>query len=197
MISNIEGLSTALDNINRKIDLLEEKVSRFSVTGGSNSFVTRLDDNVIIESKDETGGGGGSGFHPWMIFLEELDGDQKKISINGGLLNGILPENYEDVKDISEDASGYVYWEATTNGTFYEKCEVKFKSEKPDTKYEYVKNAFPTKVRGLIGYIYKGAVKYQFLKNDMLMKPAVGFSLNSSSEVGMYDNYWSWYIVYL
>lgn len=197
MISNIEGLSTALDNINRKIELLEEKFSNLSIAGGSNSFVTRFDDDIIIESKDEAGAGGGEGLHPWMIFLEDSEEGRKKISINGGLLNGILPENFEDVEDISENQSGYVYWEATTNGTFYEKCEVKFSSQKPDTKYEYVKNAFPTKVRGLIGYIYKGAVKYQFLKHDMLMKPAVGFSLNSDTEVGMYDNYWSWYIVYL
>ena len=196
MNTNIQGLSSALENLKRKLELLQKEIDSFEIKGGDNILVSRFKNSFIISTDDQSSGV--AEIFPWQLFVdEEGDENKKKVSCNAGLVNGIQAGGIEDIVTLSEGDQKYIYWEARTDGSEIQSVEVKHSNDAPDIKNLYVKNAFPNKVTFLIGFVTFNGVKYQFLKNHVNIMPEIAYQEDNLSEYGLVDNYYTWVVHYL
>ena len=168
MISNIGGLDSALLRVERKIDLLERDVKQIDVVGGGSILVSRINSKFVINSANDQSGDI-QGSYPWYVNVEKLDSTEDvknfRLRTNGGMINGLLPENFDDIEEVTDSDELYVYWEAEINGEEITNLSIKTSADKPETQLKMEEEALPTKVLGLVGFFYKGGMKYQFIKN--------------------------------
>ena len=195
MISNISGLSSALEAVKRKIDLLERDMKQIDVVGGGSILVSRINSKFIINSANDQSGDI-QGSYPWYVNVEKLDSTEDvknfRLRTNGGMINGLLPDNFDDIEEVTDDDELYVYWEAEINGEEITNLSIKTSADKPETQLKMEEEALPTNVIGLVGFFYKGGMKYQFIKNHLDLRPELLLSMNDENEVYKMKNFYSW-----
>ena len=195
MISNISGLSSALEAVKRKIDLLERDMKQIDVVGGGSILVSRINSKFIINSANDQSGDI-QGSYPWYVNVEKLDSTEDvknfRLRTNGGMINGLLPDNFDDIEEVTDDDELYVYWEAEINGEEITNLSIKTSADKPETQLKMEEEALPTNVIGLVGFFYKGGMKYQFIKNHLDLRPELLLSMIDENEVYKMKNLYSW-----
>ena len=195
MISNISGLSSALEAVKRKIDLLERDMKQIDVVGGGSILVSRFNSKFVINSANDQSGDI-QGSYPWYVNVEKLDSTEDvknfRLRTNGGMINGLLPDNFDDIEEVTDNDELYVYWEAEINGEEITNLSIKTSADKPETQLKMEEEALPTNVIGLVGFFYKGGMKYQFIKNHLDLRPELLLSMNDENEVYKMKNFYSW-----
>ena len=198
MQSNIQGFGEILENIKRKFDLLEDRFNRLNIVGGDNIYVNRFGSDFIINGGAEGGTiAGEETVCPWKIVKKEVDSfdpqnPQWILQTQGGMVNGLLPNNYDNIATVTEAEELYLYWEATTNGAEIETLEVASSTAIPDTQYVFHEGGLPSTARGLVAFYYQGSIVYQYACAHMTMKPELGYSIDDPSGNGQVDNYYTW-----
>ena len=202
MSTNISGLSALVERLQREIELLSNKIDAIAVTGGDNVLVNKIGNEFIVNSIIEGGGGGGGGVIvlPWHLQsrkVEDFDPENPKYiwSTNGGMVNNLLPDNYSDIHETGADDEGYIYWEAQSNYSGIVDLTCKFKAgldDPPQTERKYEKEALPTTVQGLVGYVVGASVAKQFAGNNIKVTPDIAYTINDEDSIGLKTNYLTW-----
>lgn len=166
-----------IDNILRKIELLETRFNNQVINSGEGLLSSRDGDHFNIYlagSKDQS-----VYYHPWKIQIEEEE-NTNKFSIYGGTVNGIMPDNWKDFYEVSNknDNNYFVWWEAQYSGQKITQLKVKVAKEAPELSQSYVKNALPDKISRLIGIISKNQVLYQFAKTNFSAVPTLRMEID-------------------
>lgn len=203
MSTNIEGLSSLIDRLNRKIQLLDDKINSLQVRGGHNILVNKFGNEFVIDSVGEDGGAAPAAVRipPWTLRskpVENFDPDNPRYTFTtyGGMLNNLLPDNYEDIVEVSEDDEGYIYWEAkcTYHGVTNLTCKFQRGLKPPDTQTKFEEEALPSVVKGLVGYINGNGIMYQFAKEHIKMMPDIVYTISDEDNIALNKNYYTWMI---
>jgi hypothetical protein len=202
MSTNISGLNALVERLQRKIELLSDKIDSIAVTGGDNVLVNKIGNEFIINSITGEGGGGGiqAVVLPWHLQsrkVEDFDPENPKYiwSTNGGMVNNLLPDNYSDIHETGADDEGYIYWEAKSNYAGIIDLTCKFKAgldDPPQTERMYEEEALPTSVQGLVGYVVGASVATQFAGRNIKVTPDIAYTINDEDSIGRKLNYLTW-----
>lgn len=170
-----------IDNILRKIELLETRFNNQVINSGEGLLSSRDGDNFNIylaNSVDQS-----VYYHPWKILIEETE-NFNIFSIYGGNVNGVLPDNWQNFHALNkkDSKSTFVWWEAEFSGQKIVKLEVKVGRDAPVLTQEYTKNALPNKVSRLIGIINGKSVLYQFAKTNYNVVPVLRLEIQNGTE---------------
>lgn len=161
--------SVRLQNIERKIQLLESKVDSKRISAGSGLLVSDDGINTLIKLDEQSTQA--IYYHPWRILIKALEDDEYEYSVYGGTINGVLPSNWDNFYSSSEDEETWVFWRAKLNGNEITDLTIETNSEPPDIKTAYSKNVLPDKVERLIGVIQGNNILYQFAKSNYYIEP--------------------------
>lgn len=194
--SNIRGLSDAINQLHTKINALEVRLARLSIQGGHNARVTHSGDQFVIDF-DAKKQGDMCEWLPWNISVEKIKvGDVNKLNIyvSAGLVNEQLADNVDEIvaEEIDEFANRWIYLDIVTNGFAIEEMNVVANEEKPDITSKFTKNAFPTNIIKLIGYVEEGLLKHQFLSKHLVAHPEIAFQDTEYQDASIIDNYYTW-----
>lgn len=190
MNTNIEGLSATIGALNRKIELLEREIKSFDVQGGNHVLVSRFNNNFVVDSIQ--GDGDGQESHcPWRLNVSEEEEDKYKLSTNGGMVNDLLPDNYDNIATLG-DEDAYVYYEAETDYNGIVSLTIKTSGDQPDTEKKFEEEALPTSVLGLIGIYNNGGISYQMMCDHIKIKPQVAYQINDPDNYHILKTYFTW-----
>ena len=176
-----------LQNLERKLQLLEDRLERQKIVTGSGLVSSKDGDTFSIslanKSEQEVN------YHPFRI-MAKIENDSCEFSIYGGTVNNVLPSNWSNFAKIavSSNARYYVYWSASFSGNSLTSLQVNISTENPLKKELYAKNSLPQQVTGLIGIVKGDAVLYQFAKRNISCSPRLAMTVNS--RLGQVDNYY-------
>lgn len=200
MISNIQGFSEVINNLKRKFELLEDRVNRLNIVGGDNIYVNRFGSDFIINGGAEGGTvAGEETVCPWKVIMKKEDPfdeeyPQWTLQTQGGMVNGLLPNNYDNIVSVNDAQDLYVYWEAVTNGAQIETLEIMTSTSVPDTQYVFQEDGLPSIAKGLVAFYFQGAIAYQYACAHMTMRPELGYSIDDPSGNSQVKNYYTWAI---
>lgn len=176
-----------LQNLERKIQLLEDRLERQKIVTGSGLVSSKDGDTFSIDlakkSEQEVN------YHPFRI-MTKIEGNLCDYSIYGGTVNNILPSNWSNFASVETTKSTqyYVYWLANFSGNSLTSLRVNISESDPIRKELYAKNSLPQLVTGLIGIVRGDSVLYQFAKRNIHCFPRLAMTVNS--ELGQVDNYY-------
>lgn len=196
--SNIKGLATILNKIDRRLDVLEKE--KFQVRSGQNTFVKQTGNVFTINSKasGETSVSN-IGYYPWKMYtVNTAEGDQDpiiKLRIKGGLINGLLPDNMEeDLQTLTEGSEYMAYVECDFSGAVMNSMTFKTATvgSEPNMEYDYKKDSPPQKFRHMIGITKDKNIADQYLRKNLKVRPALAYRQVKQDDTNIVDNYWTW-----
>ena len=194
--SNIQGLGKLLNKFNDRIDKLERK--NFEVVGGENIRVTTSGMTKIING-DPAGDSApqeSSGITcPWRVSAEILtlsSGKKYKLKTDAGTINGLIPENYDDIITLDEDEEKYLYYEAVTSQGTIGSLRIKASDDVPDTQTPFTEGYLPTTIKGLVAYWKDNKVQYSWMCNNIVLSPDLAYTLDDPQNFGNKLNYYTW-----
>ena len=198
MQTNIQGFGEILENIKRKFELLEDRFNRLNIVGGDNIYVNRFGSDFIINGGAEGGAiAGEETVCPWKVVKKEVasfnpESPQWILQTQGGMVNGLLPNNYDNIITVDDTQEVYIYWEAITNGAQIESLEIKTSQSVPDTQYVFQEGGLPSTALGLVAFYHQGAIVYQYACAHMTMRPELGYSIDDPSGSAQLKHYYTW-----
>ena len=146
--------SEEIKNLERKIALESKARKNIAVQGGNNVLVSSFGDKIVVDSLLE---------EPeiqrctnWdVMFKDKTSSDNPKATlvVMNGMINGLLPENREDIGTVSkEDDANWLSLNVQMKDHNVESANFKVSIEKPDTLFNLQKE-LPTDVSILLAYI--------------------------------------------
>jgi hypothetical protein len=197
MNTNIQGLSNALEVLNRKIELLNRRIDGINISGGDNVMVTRNGSSFVIDSLNSDVAGE-SEWCPWKVVItKKTDNDGKETyeaSTRGGTINGLVPDNFLNFDTISKEDNKWVYWEADTDNNGISTLSIKTSEEEPETNFKFMEEAVNTTIRGLVAYIWKGQIAVQFMCDNVVARPVVAYQINDPNDFDLLKSYYTWHV---
>ena len=194
MNTNIEGLDKIIEALNQKIDALDYYHKNLDIRGGDGILVSKLSGNkyVINNNQDTTTP---SEIYPWDIQVSKNEGEENYyLATNGGLINGMLPDNYDDFATIEEDDTTlqYVVLVCETDLTGIVTATLEIRDELPDEGLPFTKNEIPTSFELMIAVMIGRFVKHQIFRGNITSRPEVAYTLENPDNYTNLDYYWVW-----
>lgn len=187
----MSAIDSKIENLNRKIELLSDKIDSQNIVGGDGILVRKSGNEFTISNNDEESV---DGVHPWALRATRYNDNTLYWSTYGGTINGLLPDGFTRIGDIkiSDNAVRYVYYEAKINFLGLEDIKIRMSKDLPDTNRYLVKNASPLEIRGLIGMIQGSVLLYQIISTNLEIRVEKAFSVENLD--GAVDNYYKFVV---
>jgi hypothetical protein len=152
-----------IKNLERRLALETKARKNIAVQGGNNVLVSSFGDKIVVDSLLE---------EPavqrctnWdVVFVGKTTGDNPKgtLTVPNGMINGLLPENREDVGTVSkDDEANWLSLEVQLKDHNVESAEFRVGTSKPDTLFDLQKE-LPTDVSILIAFIGRNFAVQKF-----------------------------------
>jgi len=175
-----------IQNIERRIQLLESKIDSKRITAGAGLLVSSDGTNTVITLEDKNNQA--LNYHPWRILIKST-GDKEsdlEYSVYGGTVNGILASNWDKFLTEGVTTPTWVYWSANLNGNEITDLIIKTSQEAPDIPTAYTKNTLPSRVERLIGIIQGRNVLYQFAKTNYYIQARKMLEVHKADGIDIY-----------
>lgn len=200
--SNIQGLSQVLNSFDMRIREIERKT--IDVQGGENIRITQTGQTVIVNA-DPAGDSATAPvvsrscafvFQKFDIVTPQANSDGTpsdlpttfKIRATGGTINGLLPENYDNIGSFDDQSESYVTLKATADTTGITTLRYEKSSSIPAITPQYQDGAPPSNIAFFAFMCINGRITSS-LCSSLNISPEVAYLDQSSTP---YKNICTW-----
>lgn len=163
---------------------------KIRITGGENCRVTQFGRDYVVNAMPAGDSAGTAtaescefGFVKYDVVpppTGTTDPTQFKIGATGGTLNGLLPQNFNNIGDFDSDTTAYVTLDATADSSGVTTLQYTKLDAIPDIKPQYGIGAPPSEIRFFAFMVVGGNITGSLCRN-IFINPEVAYLDESTS----------------
>ena len=191
----MKNINQHLQNLNRKIELLDDKIDKIDIQGGNNVLVSKFGQRFVLDSLNDSSGGEQPCKYWEVVWKGAPSDDSREFQIPVGQVNGVFPDNNDDAGEISEDGDEWIWLEAELDEYNVQSVSINHGSSQPDLPFE-VKRELPTTANILLAYVGKGYQVSNFTEcGNITIRPQTAFYAYDDGDEDI-KPYFTWNITY-
>jgi len=179
------------DAINNVVNWVESLPGSQEIKAGPNIFIRQDDETCIIESTAAPAATAAQAGASCSFGFEKFDisaGGVFKLRATGGLINGLIPTNFEEIASFSPTGNYYIYIEAEVGNTGIHQLTYESSQSPPGITPQVSQGSPPNKFKIIAAYLNEGEIN-KVLCSDIQATPKV-YSYDNDTNGNLVVNWW-------
>jgi hypothetical protein len=160
--------------MNEIVEWVEQMPKPKIVTAGPNILVREDDTSISIEGAPAGESGGGTEACVFKLILENDGDENKKVTASAFTVNGLLPDNLDDIGSVSNEGTYYVVLNAGSSQSGITELSYAIEEEF-SLEPQYKENLPPTSIK-ILAAVIQNANYTPALCAPIFMSPAIAYT---------------------